>query len=461
MQQTRLRYLFSILVAIPFFGGSVSAQTDTLRVMAYNVLNYGETPLCQGPNGYYHTYLETIVQYANPDIISLEKMGSIQTSPTDHNNSAVVGFQDSILQFALNAAYPGRFNYCMNTNFTGSNTECLLFYNQQKLGFISIVCTYSNTEDFDTYKLYYKDPNLATTHDTTYLYVTLNHDISGDGNESARGSQMVGEMAGIKRHFTHLPNMINMGDFNVRNSSEPAYAALVAGPDANFNFYDPPFYPDGSEAYPADWDSNPDIFTRFLTTSTRALSSVPNSCGTNGGAKDWYDHIFLSPWIVNNANYISYIHNSFRVIGNDGQRLSKSVNDPPTNTAVPSAVADALFQMSNKYPVMVDLLVTPNTSGTSQPDPEASAVTNLTLTADYASLANPVDSRFTINFSNSLMGQEVSFDCIDIVGRRRLHQVISVSGETMSIPCNLSPGTYYVRITRSTELICQSVVTKN
>ena len=113
---------------------STNAQTDTLRVMAYNVLGYGQYPLCQGADAIYHAYLEAIVQYANPDIIGLEKLGSIQTSPADHNYSAAIGFPDSILQYALNAAYPGRYNYCLNTNYSASNTECLLFYDQHKLG---------------------------------------------------------------------------------------------------------------------------------------------------------------------------------------------------------------------------------------------------------------------------------------------------------------------------------------
>ncbi len=292
------------------------AQTDTLRVMSYNVLDYGKIPLCQGPINAYHGYLRTIVQFANPDIIGLEKMGSVKTSTSDMSYSAMVGFQDSILRNALNGAFPGRYNYCMNTNISASNTEDMLFYNQQKLGYVGITCTYVNTEDFTTYKLYYKDPNLAATHDTTFLYVTLNHDISGSSGAVARGEQIAGEMTLIRAYFYHLANMINMGDFNVRNSDEPLYQTLAFYPDTNYRYYDPPFYPDASVSYPADWDANPASFNPFLTTSTRKLGNDPNSCGTSGGGKNWYDHIFLSPWIVNNANYISYIPHSYRTLGN-------------------------------------------------------------------------------------------------------------------------------------------------
>ncbi len=463
MNKLRLKTLLKLLLMICMFQWeSTNAQTDTLRVMAYNVLGYGQYPLCQGADAIYHAYLEAIVQYANPDIIGLEKLGSIQTSPADHNYSAAIGFPDSILQYALNAAYPGRYNYCLNTNYSASNTECLLFYDQHKLGEIGITCTYVNTEDFDTYKLFYKDPNLASTHDTTFLYVTLNHDISGSGNEALRGAQIAGEMAGIKNHFTHLANMINMGDFNVRNSSEQVYQTLSNPVDTNFRYFDPPFYPDAAFSYPANWNGSPGVFTSCLTTSTRVSGTIPNSCGTNGGGKDWYDHVFLSPWIVNNANYISYIPHSFRVMGNDGHRLGISVNDPPVNTSAPAPVVNALFQMSNKYPVMVDLLVTPNTTGISLVDPEitSSAVINQTSEKDLVTITNPADAQIILHFTNTLFGHIVSFECIDLLGRSQIHETVTVNNELMQLPCNLKPGIYFVKIVNNQKVLCNTILTK-
>ena len=468
MRKISFHFLVPVLIVICNSYSSF-AQTDTIRVMAYNVLGYGEYPLCQGSNGTYNAYLETIIQFANPDIIGLEKMGSIRTSPTDFNYTAAVDFQDSILQFALNAAYPGRYSYCPFTNYSGSSTECLVFYDQQKLGFVSLTCSYTNTsyphsEDFNTYKLYYKDPNLATTHDTTFLYVTDNHDISGDGNDAERGAQITGEMNQIKNHFTHLANMINMGDFNLRNTSESVYQTLTAPADTNFRYYDPPFHPDATFTTPADWDGNPGPFTSYLTTSTRALSNVPNSCGTSGGGKDWYDHIFLSPWIVNNANYIAYIPHTFRVIGNDGHRLSISINDAPTNTAAPAPVINALFQMSNKYPVMVDLAVTQNTTGTSLPDPEIppTAVINQTITTQHMAVTNPVGDNIILHFSEGLINQTVFLDCIDMLGRLQIHQAFVVNNAATQIPCStLKPGIYCVRITNNSGIICQTKLVKN
>ena len=119
--------------------------------------------------------MKTIVAYANPDVLTMEN-ASIPLTQDDKYGIAPFGFADSIVDYALDAAFPGRYAYCPFTNASRVNNVQVLFYDQRKLGFVSIVSSYSNITDFNTYKLYYKDPNLAKTHDTTFLYVTPTHD---------------------------------------------------------------------------------------------------------------------------------------------------------------------------------------------------------------------------------------------------------------------------------------------
>ena len=134
---------------------------------------------------------------------------------------------------------------------------------------------------------------------------------------------------------------------------------------------DPPFYPDNTVPYPAEWSDNAGGYAAELTTTTRALSNVPNSCGTSGGAKSWYDHIFISPWLVKGSNYISYVPKSYTTIGNDGKRLGVDINSttPQVNTSAPAAVINALFQFSNKYPISIKLVVKANRNAYSIADP--------------------------------------------------------------------------------------------
>ena len=168
-----------------------------------------------------------------------------------------------------------------------------------------------------------------------------------------------------------MPNLINMGDFNVRNSSEAGYQSIVTSADTSTKMSDPPFSVDKALQYPADWDTNPASFQKYLTTSTRLSASIPNTCGTSGGAKSWYDHIFLSPWLVSGNNYIKYMANSYQTLGNDGNRLNVDINStiPAVNLSAPDAVIQAMFQFSNKYPVMLKLLVKSNRNAYSLPDP--------------------------------------------------------------------------------------------
>lgn len=418
---------------------AAGAQTDTLRVMGYNVLYYGSG--CQGPNGYYHNYLKTIAGYVNPDIISLEKMASVPLSADDKYGTAPLGFADSILTYALNAAFPGRYAYCPFTNGAKANNMCMLFYDKNKLGFVNITSSYANITDFNTYKLYYKDATLATTHDTIFLYVTLNHDKSGDENVQVRGQQIEQEMYYIKKHFSHLPNMINIGDFNVRGCMESCYQTITACPDTNYVFYDPPFFPDHDLSYPVDWDHEPK-FAAYFTTSTRESDEAPNPCGSGGGAKNWYDHIFLSSWIINGVNRIRYIPHSYRTIGNDGHRFRVSINNNNTypNQSTPPDVINALYHMSNKYPVMACLAVDKSKSNVRPADPEI--ISGTTYYKEQILLDSAVSGRLFLHVPSSLLGQEVTVECIDAAGNLKMKRGFKLASTQMMVKCKLQPGSY-------------------
>jgi hypothetical protein len=340
------------------------AKTDTLQVMAYNVLNYGDG--CQGTTTILDGYLKTIVQYVKPDLLSCEKMTAFQVIPTILPNNLA----DDINNNALNAAFPGRYAYATPTNVSFADKMSVLFYNKQKLTFVKTETLVNNITDFDLYKLYYNDPNISVTHDTTFLYVIVNHTQSGSSSAS-RDQQVTQEMQNLRNKFAYLPNVINMGDFNTSSSYEQGYQAVVTSTDTATKMSDPPFYPDQNVKYPAQWENNRVAFEPYLTTSTRALITVPNGCGTSGGANSWYDHIFISPWLVSGSNYIKYIPNSYQTIGNDGNRIGVDINStaPVINTSAPAAVLDALFQFSNKYPVAVKLQVRANRSAYSFVDP--------------------------------------------------------------------------------------------
>ena len=253
---------------------------------------------------------------------------------------------------------------------SGAGNMSVLFYNQKKLGFVGERTLVTDITDFNLYKFRYNDANLAITHDTTYLYIVVNHTQSGSSS-AVRDRQVGEEMTTLRAMFASFPNLIDMGDFNTANSFEAGYQAVTTSADSNTLLYDPPYYPDKALQYPGNWDVTPYLVAPYLTTTTRQSAAIPNSCGTSGGAKSWYDHIFLSPWLIGGSNYVRYVPHSYLTIGNDGNRIGVDITSPSPalNTSVPAAVLQALFEFSDKYPVAVKLQVQANRNGYSPADP--------------------------------------------------------------------------------------------
>ena len=353
--------VLAVVDTTPLFNTVV--KSDTLRVMAYNILYFGDG--CQGTTPVLDGYFQTIMKYAQPDILSCEKVEAFYPVSGAFGNVA-----DELLNNGLNVAIPNRYGYATSTNVSKGKNMNILFYNKQKLTYVKTQTLVSNVTDFNIYKLFYNDINLSITRDTTFLYVVLNHTQSG-ASSSIRDQQVSQEMIALRSKFKYLPNLINMGDFNTASSLEAGYQSVITGSDSTTVMGDPPYMPDGVLLYPGNWDIAPNTVAPYLTTSTRLSASIPNTCGTSGGGKGWFDHIFISPWLIRGSNYMTYIPESYQTIGNDGNRLSVDINatSPSINISAPAAVINALFQFSNKYPVMLKLAVKANRNAVSLVDP--------------------------------------------------------------------------------------------
>lgn len=422
-------FLFFLLTSNP-----CSAQNDTIRVMAYNTLGFSYSSGCQGPIPPLYAGLKAIFQFAKPDIMGLDKMACVQTNPNDLEGISPYYFPDTVISECLDTNY----SFCPFTDISGctDGDGSVLFYNHSKMGYVSTTPMYTGQEDIDLFKLYYKDPYLLATQDTTFLYIILCHTISGNAS-AGRDGQDTTVMHKLKTMFTYLPNLIYMGDFNTHSTSELGYEYITqTDADTNFLLDDPCFHPDAKLTYPINWDNNPTACAAELTTTTRS-TTLPNSCGTTGGAKDWYDHIFLSHTIVNNADYISYIRNSYTTIGNDGNRIGVSVN-AGTNSSAPANVINALFTFSDKYPVMVRLLATAHPLG----------VINILQEPGSIKVTNPiVDNTISLHFASFLNGQNMAMGVYDICGRLICQYSFTVNNNTIDKNISLAPGIYMLHFT--------------
>lgn len=316
-------------------------QTDLIKVMTYNVGSYGKAPTIQCPLlnlNYKNAYLRTILEFEQPDIIGMEKM---QTVPSVDTASLITSVLDSVCN--------GCWGHSVYSNAGGDSKASMLYFNTNRFGFVSttpVVNNDANMDDVMLTRLYYKNDNLTSTHDTIFLNILLVHLLSGNSNASTRTSEATAIINWLNVHITTPENIIIMGDFNTQSSSEGCFTTFINSSNNNTLFYDPP-------NQLGSWSSFSSQFANYLTHTTRLVD--PGDCNSTGPMADRFDHILVTGPIMNGTDSVKYIPGSFTVVGNDGQHTGTDILAPPVNTSVPANVDSALYYMSEHLPVFVKL----------------------------------------------------------------------------------------------------------
>ena len=344
-----MRYVFYSLLLAGFLGGtlvSVTAQpvNDTVKVMSYNVLNYGFPSTGDCPaliTADKHAWLRTVLEYAEPDILGLEKMAALPASFTG----------DTIVAQVLDSVCAGCYGHTPYTNNSGYDKENMLYFKTNKFGWLSTTTIYSgdvNISDINLHTLFYKSPLLSITHDTVFLHIILVHLESGSGSAVERAIEMTGAMSWLNAHIAGAGNYIFMGDFNTQSSSESCFQQMINSSNPNTLFFD-------VANQLGNWDQDPSGFAGYLTQSTRTTD--PGDCGATGGLDDWFDHLLATGPIMQGTKAVTYVPNSFKVIGQDGQHVNKALIASPAITTVPANVLNALYYMSEHLPVIMNLAI--------------------------------------------------------------------------------------------------------
>ena len=414
------------LILFILLGSSFSAfaQKETLKVMQYNLLNYGNnTGYCTTTNNNINDkngYIRTILTAYYPDILTVCEFGKSSNLPTDfvNNNLNINGI-----------------NYWMTS--AGSNTanstltNCI-FYNSSKLTLTGHHTAQTYTRDVDVYdfQLQTENSNQVT------LTCVIAHLKAGSGsdNENKRNIMAINTMNYLEAYYREC-NVLIMGDFNLYTSSEPAYQALTNQTTYPNSYFIDPLYPYGV----GNWNNN-SSYKNYHTQSTH--QNDDDDCHSYGGMDDRFDFILMSENIYGGRDGLRYVGGSYNALGQDGNRFNRSINNP-TNTAVSQAVADALFYNSDHIPVTMELIY-----GNLDTD----ELTNNELSYDI--FPNPANERINIRFyqNNSgranlllfnTLGQVVYFDDIFVDNSVNEH-VIPVD--------NLPKGLYFLRITNADNL---------
>ena len=319
---------------------SANAQ-DTLTVMQYNLLEYGNYQSwfadCYETNNNTQRKdecIRTIMDYVKPDILTVCEFGATQA------------LQNAFISHNLNINGANYWQSDNIINYASSNIINHIFFDSRKLGLKKHVALRTNPRDTDVYELYLKTASLAAG-DTIKLVCIVAHLKAGQGYEASRRAQIQKAMDYVNQNYS-TDNVLIMGDFNMYGASESGYRLLTQTyNNPSICFMDPL----GSSGV-GEWNNN-SLFTPFHTQSTRYYS---DECFSSGGLDDRFDFILMADEIAFSYNHLRYVQGSFHAVGNDGHHFNMSVNQG-YNSSVPVEVAEALFDASDHLPVTMKIAV--------------------------------------------------------------------------------------------------------
>ncbi len=419
------------LLFLLFLTSLVLYSQDTLNIMQYNLLNYGNTTTyCTTTNNNLldkEGYMRTIFSYVQPDILAVNEIGG---------NTYVI---QRLIDSCLDVLGMGFYDHADYVNTNGSDIVSMLYYRTDKFTCRSATAIPTNTRDIILYELYYNGDGLVNG-DTAFLYPVVCHlkagSSSSDENERANMTQaLMSELNTIGQ----AQNYFLAGDLNVKRSSEQAYQNLIAHSNSLIRFHDP-------INQPGNWN-NTSSYAAIHTQSTHTSS---NGCASTGGMDDRFDFILVNNNILNGTDHYTYVPASYKVTGNDGQHFNQAINSG-SNSSLPADVLNALYHMSDHLPVVMKLIVDQNNVGIAENRPAK------TWSCHFN---NPVYNELIIYFDHLPAG-DLHLSFVDLSGyeHSRIRIPEYLIGEKISVPVrNLERGLYLLKIQCGSNILTNKIV---
>lgn len=355
-----MKHLISFLFV--FAALFVKAQ-DTLTVVQYNLLNYGNvTGFCSASVNNVDAkdnYLIRITDYLKPDIFSVNEMGKL------------VGFHDRILNNVFNREGVTRYARINVPNIANSEIVNMIYYNTDKVRFHSLAVAQSVTRDIDVVKFYYNSNSLSAG-DTVFFHCIVAHLKAGEGSSNvlARTNMVLNTMNFLQAGY-QPGNFLIMGDFNLYSPTEGAFTALTQAYAPSWTFMDP-------VDRVGEWHSN-SSFADVHTQSTHTTGG----CWASGGMDDRFDFIMASGAIMEGTRKVRYIPGTYMALGQDGNHYNKALTDAPSLN-LQYELVQALYSNSDHLPVVMKLEIN-----------ESMAVSNSNV-IESLQVVNPADDQVRI-----------------------------------------------------------------
>jgi hypothetical protein len=314
---------------------------EKFTVMHYNLLYYGVyTSFCTSSNNNVDLKdgnLSIIIEYVQPDVLTVNELGIGPSGTQDPANL------NRILDNVLNASGEPRFSAAPYTNTTNSTIVNGLFYDNTKFVFHHGEVIANVVRDINLYSLYIKDEDMLLAGDTIFLHAIVAHLKAGSSmdDQNRRTQEIQTVMSYISQKNLH-GNIMFLADFNMQSSLEFAYQHLTFNVNQDIRFNDP-------INEPGTWWNNPD-FAQLHTQSTHTVTN----CFIGGGLDDRFDQILVTNPIISGTQGLKYVESSYYALGQDGQRFNQSLISPP-NLSAPPDVINALYNMSDHLPVILEI----------------------------------------------------------------------------------------------------------
>ena len=209
----RVNIRISVLGLLLFVAaGTAIAQTDTIRMMQYNLMYYTNSSGISDCNSLINNldtkdmHIKTIFQYVKPTVMCVCEMGSQNL------------YADRLLNNAINTDGIDYYQRGPLTNQSGGSIANMIYYDSRKLTLYKSTVLNTSYRDINGYTFYYNADNLSTG-DTIFMTFWIAHLKAGTGNsnESHRLTQVQKLMSRISN--SGMPgNYFFSGDFNIYSS---------------------------------------------------------------------------------------------------------------------------------------------------------------------------------------------------------------------------------------------------
>ena len=406
--------IFFLLIALCGY------SQETLNAMFYNLFKFPNS-LPQNRE----LILRDILDEYRPDLFMVCELATENGADLILNTS----LQNQTDEFARAAFTPDISN-------PSDPLQTMVFYNKRKLTLVGQQKLPTVYRDITHYSF-----NLNVSgNEPVHLEVFVAHlkSSTGTANQQMR-LQMVEVVTQALEELTQPDTYVLFsGDFNFYRSTEPGYQKIIS-PDNAILMIDP-------LNAPGNWQNNA-AFSYLHTQSTRVSNAGFGggaNAGASGGLDDRFDFIMMSENFTTSPRF-SYVDESYKAYGNNGNCLDKDVKDPDCTGEFSQVLRNNLYNMSDHLPVVMQFQINEGFLSTTEFEQKPFF---------WFVSSNISSSAVTVGIDNSQLGsQNDKLYIYNAFGQ--LVQVLPVNQrETIVIPVEkLAGGLYFIKTDASASVL--------